>query len=343
YDQNPYNDNIFQECCYVLSTYDDSSLFSMNLNSISINLFREYITDRLAILHLIDSKSKLEDYSKTLIDPTSRSLLEKLLSEKGFKLFDSLTPISKTSPSHLENCWRKDLLSHFLLKLCFINNKDKQDWFIEQEVKLILFKLSTIVNSNLFNQKRENIKSSKLVIIEKLLDLFGVNYPIWTYDQINKNDLESIRLWKNAVCLIPNGQLIKRLFKIPFWPDGFKFIKYRKYLIKDGICFIPDTEIEALLIHKYRKELLNSFILLKENEIILEKTILSDPRISSLIREISEYYFTSNDPINMSSFHNSSEIQSIPNFKLDLSNINQIYSSSFPLYFNSGYFLKDVE
>ncbi|OII73569.1 DNA primase large subunit [Cryptosporidium ubiquitum] len=336
YDQNSYNENVFQECCYVLSTYDDTSLFSLNLNSLSINIFREYITDRLAILHLIDVKSKLEDNTKTLTDSTNRSLLEKLLSEKGFKLFDSLTPINKTSPSHLENCWRKDLLSHFLLKLCFINNKDKQEWFIEQEIKLLLFKLSTIISSNLFNQKRDNIKSSKSFIIEKLLKMYGVNYPIWNYDQIkncndnnNNNINEQLKLWEDAICAIPNGHLIKRLIKIPFWPDGFKYIKNRKYFIKDGICFVPDTEIESLLIHKYRKELIHSFINLKENEILLEKTILSDQRVSSLIREISEYYFTTNDFA--PSFNSLNENQAVNNFKLDTLNINQVYISSFPL------------
>ncbi|KAK9170820.1 Eukaryotic and archaeal DNA primase large subunit family protein [Cryptosporidium meleagridis] len=344
YDQNPYNENVFQECCYVLSTYDDSSLFSLNLNSLSINLFREYVTDRLAILHFIDAKSKLEDNNtRTLTDSTNRSLLEKLLSEKGFKLFDSLTPINKTSPSHLENCWRKDLLSHFLLKLCFINNKEKQEWFIEQEIKLLLFKLSTIINSNLFTQKRDNIKSNKSFIIEKLLKMYGVNYPIWNFDQIknqnNTNDSEFHqlqKLWEDAVSVITNGHLIKRLFKIPFWPDGFRFIKNRKYFIKDGICFIPDTEIESLFIYKYKKELINSFINLKENEILLEKTILSDQRVSSLIREVSEFYFTSNDfrgggLLSSSSFNSLSENQAFENFKLDTSNIYQVYLSSFPL------------
>ncbi|KAF7458274.1 putative DNA primase large subunit [Cryptosporidium felis] len=333
-------EGIFQECPYVLSIYDDSSLLELNLDSLSINLFREYIADRLAILSFIDFKSRTEEGGgRSLSDSTSRSLLEKLLSEKGFKLFDSLTSISKISPVTLEACWRKDALSHFLLKLCFISNKEKQEWLIEQEVRLLLFKLSSIVNYDLFNQKREQIKSSKSQIIEKLLKLHGVNYPVWTLGESSQTDEDSrfqVKLWESSVRAIPNGHLVKRLYKIPFWPDGFRFIRNRKYFIHDGICFVPDTEMETLLIHKFKKSLINSFIHLKENELILEKTILSDQRVSSLLREIGHHIIThefggGSGNFHSYHFHGFMKPESFPNFKLDASNINQIYVSSFPL------------
>ncbi|KAH8740722.1 hypothetical protein FG386_002684 [Cryptosporidium ryanae] len=337
YEQNSlYNEHIFQECSYVLSMYDNDSLFSLNLNSISINLFREYVTDRLSILSFIDSRCRMEDNSRTLTDATNRTLFEKLLSDKGFKLYDSLKSVNKINPEKLESVYNKDLLSHFLLKLCFINNKEKQDWFIEQEVRFLIYKLSTIININLFNNKREDIKNIKPIIIEKLLKKSGSSYPILKLEDA-KNDINYSKIWENAISTIPNSHLITRLIKLPFWPDGYRFIKNRKYYINNGICYVPYTEIENLLYYKYKKELLNSFIYLKENEIIIEKTIFSDQRISSLIKEIDRFLITTEfggnflTPIMGSNNKNNNYSNNSNNIKLDIFNIESIYIKSFPL------------
>ncbi|EEA05528.1 DNA primase, large subunit family protein [Cryptosporidium muris RN66] len=332
YENNMASKCIFPECNYILSTYNDSIIINLDIKSLSINKFEEYIMDRLSILHFIDNKCNNDD-NKSLLESNNKNIIDLYLSEKGFKLPDINKIINKENSQInninkyyeiIEEIFIKDAISHFFLKLVYLNNRDKQDWFIKQEIRLMIFKLSNIINSNVFT-KSYNI-NKKIEIINKLMiSNFGDNYPFLYYDDIlNNKEYEDI--WYKAISIIPNGNNIKRLLKVPFWPDGYNFIKYRRYFIKDGICYIPENELENLFISRFKRSLINTINLLKNNEYILNKYIYSDLRISGFLRNIGNSYLGSdynyNEDIN--------DLNIIGN-KLDISNINKLSIISFPL------------
>lgn len=219
----------------------------------------------------------------------------------------------------MEDIILKDLLSHYILRIAFSKDKEKQQWFLKQELKLFTFRLNEL--KNIFVLSSEMDKSERGLIY--LLNRENLRYEYITKPAsiiLGSNKDENSKSWQKYTSFIPNKDLIEKVFKVPFFPDAYLLAKDHKVCVEKCFAYVPDIYLDAILISQFKWNLKKSFEHLERNEQML-LTMYNDSRISAFLSALPKAYVAKDY---RQSYEHSDETRLTPK------SLYKVYTQSFP-------------
>lgn len=261
----------------------------------SLSDFQEIGAKRLALLQFLDTCTISGDDEKdqyTNLRKTDKNYSlnnttdnkNKIIRQKIYEYKFGIQSMKDYNKEEMENIIMTDLLSHYILRIAFSKDKEKQQWFLKQELKLFTFRLNELKNINVLNS--QNISESERGLVH-LLKRENIHYESITKPSIsygNKNDE-----WEKYTEFIPNKDTIQKLFKVPFYPDAYFLVRDHKVVVEKGVAYVPDIYLDIILTVQFKLNIKESFKYLDHNEKMLLK-IQNDPRISTFLSSLPKAY-----------------------------------------------------
>jgi len=222
---------------------------------ISLDDFESFALDRLKLLRVLESHKQIE-----AIDGKAPKQDLKVLEAK-------LMPLSKhgENESQIKENQRKDIISHFILRLAYCRTEDYRKWFLEREVQLLKLRL----------EKYPDEKA-------QLMADNGLEYEtISDYEkQLMKDKL--IGGWSDL-----DSQAFHKMsyYKVPFI-EVLSLVSTRSVYLEKGFAYIPAQKFEQIIINKFRTALSKA---LTEASSMFDH-VSDDPRIGSFMMNIDKQY-----------------------------------------------------
>ncbi|SBT70886.1 DNA primase large subunit, putative [Plasmodium malariae] len=143
----------------------------------SLSDFQEIGAKRLALLQFLDtctiSEDERDQYSNGLKklekNYSANNYMEnksKQIRQKIYEYKFGIQSMKNYNKEEMENIIMTDLLSHYILRIAFSKDKEKQQWFLKQELKLFTFRLNELKYINVLNA--QNISESERGLIHLL-------------------------------------------------------------------------------------------------------------------------------------------------------------------------------
>jgi len=228
-----------------------------------------------------------------------------------------------------------DDMSHFTLRLGFSRlNKLQQNWFIQQECRLLSLRLILALES----ESAQRSSGSDEVFLGRFLRQNGVDFPIviCTPDvstesapplQTHMEGLESVEFADPKLnAHIQNSSHyatgVSAALKVPAWPDGGQFVKRRRCFVSGGFAFVPFQYVDRLLTSRFDRLISSSFDSLKRQESYLQRKVFDDIRLRGLFKTLER------DHLSLGTA--ASRAESALNIRLSPENLNELSKASFP-------------
>lgn len=163
-----------------------------------------------------------------------------------------------------EDDLRKDITSHFILRLAFCGNDEQKRWFMQQEVDLFRYKLQKV--------------STEPYIIQRFLTDNNLEYiPI--------TDVEKQSIHESLVEMGYSSTQIQSqdFYKVNFL-EVLELVKGRRVFVKNGFAYVTIQDFGSVLLHVFRSHLSKSLSTLSK----FSKEFEDDPRMSELFRILRE-------------------------------------------------------
>lgn len=219
----------------------------------------------------------------------------------------------------MESIILKDLLSHYILRIAFSKDKEKQQWFLKQELKLFTFRLNELKNIFvLCNEMSESERGLTYLLKKEQLNYERIKKPASIIIGSNKD--ENSQLWDKYTSFIPNKDLIEQVFKVPFFPDAYLLVKDHKVCVEKCFAYVPDIYLDAILISQFKMNIKKSFEILERNEEMLG-TLYNDVRISPFLSALPKAYVAKDY---RQSYEHTDETRLTPQI------LYKVYTQSFP-------------
>ncbi|CAD2106399.1 DNA primase large subunit, putative [Plasmodium vinckei petteri] len=300
----------------------------------SLSNFQEIGAKRLALLQFFDTYTIGEekdhhdsnnisgDGYKKLDKNNTMENKTKQIRQKIYEYKFGIQSMKNYSKEEMENIIMTDLLSHYILRIAFSKDKEKQKWFLKQELKLFTFRLNELKNINVLNQDHLGESERGLIYLLKRENL---NYdfipkPSVTYIGSATTDSSNNDKWNKYTAFIQNRETIEKLFKVPFFPDAYFLVKDHKVCVEKGIAYVPDIYLDAILITQFKINIQESFKYLEQNEKLL-LDVQNDSRISSFLAALPKAYVAKDFRQN---YEHTEDTRLMPQ------NLYNIYKQSFP-------------
>ncbi|SBT33341.1 DNA primase large subunit, putative [Plasmodium ovale wallikeri] len=278
----------------------------------SLSDFQEIGAKRLALLQFLDTCTIMgEDEKEQYSSSVSAKKMEKIYANSNYmenknkqirkKIYEykfGIQSMKNYSKEEMENIIMTDLLSHYILRIAFSKDKEKQQWFLKQELKLFTFRLNELKNINVLNS--QNITESERGLIHLLkrehLNYEFISKPVTTFASSTGGGIgngsgegDSAENWDRYTSFIQNRDTIEKLFKVPFYPDAYFLVKDHKVCVEKAIAYVPDIYLDAILITQFKINIKESFKYLEKNEKLL-LNVHNDSRISSFLSALPKAY-----------------------------------------------------
>ncbi|CXH16337.1 DNA primase large subunit, putative, partial [Plasmodium berghei] len=269
-----------------------------------------------------DSNNTSGDGYKKLDKNNSMENKNKQIRQKIYEYKFGIQSMKNYSKEEMENIIMADLLSHYILRIAFSRDKEKQKWFLKQELKLFTFRLNELKNINVLNQ--DNLGESERGLIY-LLKRENLNYdfipkPSAAYISSATTDSSNNDKWNKYTAFIQNRDTIEKLFKVPFFPDAYFLVKDHKVCVEKGVAYVPDIYLDAILITQFKINIQESFKYLEQNEKLLLDA-QNDSRISAFLTALPKAYVAKDFRQN---YEHTEDTRLMPQ------NLYNIYKQSFP-------------
>eukprot|EP00922_Rhytidocystis_sp_ex-Travisia-forbesii_P065807 GHVS01097743.1.p1 GENE.GHVS01097743.1~~GHVS01097743.1.p1 ORF type:complete len:386 (-),score=61.76 GHVS01097743.1:226-1383(-) len=190
-----------------------------------------------------------------------------------------------------------DTQSHFILKLAYSQDKERQDWFIRQECKLMQIKL--------FSLKRSFVSSLMPSSSTGALQQF-MKQNNMTFEEIQSPYAKGksmyggtadpeVLAWVNATefRLDPRAGGVAvgpiYLYKIPFYPDASSLIRTRRAYVHDGIVYVWPEDIDSVIMSRFRRHLQDAFAVLETKQAALQE-VFEDERVGQFLKALPRAY-----------------------------------------------------
>ncbi|XP_008547743.1 DNA primase large subunit [Microplitis demolitor] len=199
---------------------------------VQLDRFYELGYERRQILKLIELILNRSDL-KTIED--RKIALKNALKKDGYthaaKLLTGLGCASHTD-AEIE-ARKRDVLSHFILRLAYSQNPELRKWFVAMEVEYMKMRITSLNN-------------------EGMAKLLAINN--FTYKPISQEEKETLR--EELSCSISKSLVIDNIdfYKVPF-SKVLDLVKTRRVYLKKGIAYTPQFELSSLFISQYRRHL----------------------------------------------------------------------------------------
>ena len=221
--------------------------------------FQQLGMDRLKLLQHVESNALRTD-AKSVHD--RKQNLSTALVKDGLKQFARLLH-GKDSKSTTEadlQFRKKDHISHFIMRLSYCQDPERQTWFINQEVELFKLRFSSLEKEG----------------IEKLLSMHNIDCK-----QITQEEKDNIReelgssTWK--VLSIDTTEF----YKVPF-QRVTDLVRSRKVYLSQGIAYVPQSDLVSLFVSYFRKSLYDGM----EYAVNYVSNICDDERLMSFLKSL---------------------------------------------------------
>ncbi|EFJ31371.1 hypothetical protein SELMODRAFT_88080 [Selaginella moellendorffii] len=249
---------------------------------ISLEDFEEYALDRLRVLKGIEEErsrgKKMEE-----MDPLVSDLWRKHMGSDSSK---------------------KDVISHFILRLAYCRTEDLRRWFLG--IESVLF--------------RHRFRCEMPAAQQKLMDDCNLPYKAMTSAEIEavKENLESVARSTNQVS---NS---KMYYKVPF-EDVPELVSGRKVYLRRGEAFVPREQLSFLVVGQFRSRLSKALVLTNRKWISFIAGEEKD-RLAPMVEALSTRYLGPD------------YTQPKSSNEISLQDLDQLAKASFPLCMRSLFF-----
>lgn len=263
--QKSRSDNDFQNEFCGLSFYTTSPAFDVTISD-----FEGFAIDRLKVLHAIDRHIKT-DFVLTERDAELEKVLVPELKKAG--LFLDVPRDNEDRKNFLETkerFVRKDVMSHFILRLAFCKSKESGEWFIKTERKLLQFRATLLTlfqrqsfyaSTGFFNFRHFDGSASDLAELQKMT----VGARIYA--------AEGKKSWSEET-----------FFEIPFIDIPAHFVARRKVVLKRGMAYVPNAKFTELVQDKFKRHL-------EEQLVVANRGLphaMKDTRVSAFLKKLQD-------------------------------------------------------
>jgi DNA primase large subunit len=161
---------------------------------------------------------------------------------------------------------RKDLASHFILRLAYCRTEDLRRWFLAQECHLFKFRLD-----RLEPQQRKDFMASN-----------GMEFELVTMD-------ERLELRDKLVGLagvVDTTVVTTDLYKVPYL-QALPLLSKREVFLKGGFAYVPLNRLVTTIVTRFRTTLSRA---LAEAVTQFDMVTSADPRIGPLLKNMNNQY-----------------------------------------------------
>ena len=161
---------------------------------------------------------------------------------------------------------KRDVASHFILRLAYCRTEDLRRWFITQECQLFKRRLDRLEN----NRDRK-----------EFMEKNGLTYEVATPDDRNERKENLIGLAGVA----ETNFLVTVFYKIPF-QQALSMISSRQVYLEGGYAWVPLEKVVSIIVTRFKISLSQS---LAEATRMFD-TISSDNRIGPMLKNMNKQF-----------------------------------------------------
>jgi len=172
---------------------------------------------------------------------------------------------------------RKDLISHFILRLSHCQSEDQRRWFLAQESFLFKYRLEQLSSQEVSAFMRANGLMFEAVDDDEKMSL--------------EKDLMTVGVPANG----PGSYLSTNIastdfFKVPF-AQALDLVSKRKVLIKGGMAYVPSSNVTSIVVARFRTNLSKSLLVAAQSF----GAVANDPRVGPLLQGVHRQYVGEQD------------------------------------------------
>ncbi|VDO36130.1 Uncharacterized protein BM_BM6140 [Brugia malayi] len=193
------------------------------MENITLLEFQELALNRLRVLKAVE---QVKDRFPRETEAINNELAKQLM--KLMPIACGCCPLEE-----LENARRRDIISHFILRLAFCQTPEQTKWFIQQEVDLFKFRFQ---------------------LVSKSYDVVTQFLQANNFDAELVTDAEKENLKENLsnACFIPISKITGTNFwKVPF-DDALDLVRKRRVLLVFGYAFVSEDDLQVILCTRLR-------------------------------------------------------------------------------------------
>eukprot|EP00922_Rhytidocystis_sp_ex-Travisia-forbesii_P065797 GHVS01097731.1.p1 GENE.GHVS01097731.1~~GHVS01097731.1.p1 ORF type:complete len:585 (-),score=88.98 GHVS01097731.1:144-1736(-) len=290
---------------------------------------------RLAVLQLIERK--FPDFSSLLTalnsdrqhanNPQPQAGQPVALREVEALLLSHQLAASPSEQTSKGQVGTADSQSHFILKLAYSQDKDRQDWLVRQECKLMQIKL--------FSLKRRfassMMPSGSVSALQQFMRENNMNFAEMESPYAKGKSMyggtadPDVLVWMNATefRLDPRSGVTvgpMYLYKVPFYPDGSSLVRSRRAYVHGGIVYVWPEDIDSVIMSRFRRHLLDAFAVLETKQAAVQE-VFEDGRVGQFLKALPRAYIGEEFSRQMSEKDED---------RLTPAIINKVYVRSFP-------------
>ncbi|XP_050530412.1 uncharacterized protein LOC126899486 isoform X2 [Daktulosphaira vitifoliae] len=241
---------------------------------ISLNLdeFEEWAIERLKVLQILEQLSlkgntnNYEEFTKSVVQE---------IKKEGLKhMYKLISGNHSKDPIESSEIRKRDLCSHFILRLIYCKSDELRKWFINREVELFRLRWSFLS------------KIDKL----RFLSSNDTNYSAVTE--------EEFKIMSENMSSFTTSVSNNEYFKVR-WNQVLELIRNRKVFLRNGFAYVIQTDVISGICQSYRSELSQELIKCFQKFSIISE----DERFGAFIKYLNQSYMGKNYSIseNMSS------------------------------------------
>lgn len=162
---------------------------------------------------------------------------------------------------------RKDLISHFILRIAYCRTEDLRRWFLEKECQLIRFRL----------EKLTDLERSQVMAAN------GLEYEMVSEEakMARKDKLVGV----SGVTEATFYGSASTFYKVPY-TQALSLVATRGVYIEAGFAYVPMAKLMAIIISKFRLNLSKALV----DASSMFDHVSSDPRIGPLLKNVHKQY-----------------------------------------------------
>lgn len=225
---------------------------------ITVDEFEIFALDRLQLLRNMEQARMREGTGADSIHDDRR------LHEKLRALEAKHMPLRQAA-DHFASDRRKDVISHYILRLAYSQTEELRRWFISQECHLLRYRVD-----QLSEEERANFMSANGIDFEQL----GAEEKARRRDKlVGLTDVVETNF----------GTTI--FYRVPF-QQALNLISSRSVYVEAGCAFVPLSRVVSLIVTRFRMNLSKA---LAEASTMFED-VSTDSRIGPLLRNMNKMY-----------------------------------------------------
>ncbi|XP_031835959.1 DNA primase large subunit [Nomia melanderi] len=221
--------------------------------------FQQLGMERLKLLQHVENTAVRTDLK---IPEERKQNLSTALGKDGLKYFVHLL-YGKGCKSPTETdlqCRKKDHFSHYIMRLSYCQEPDRQMWFINQEVELFKLRFSSLDPTGVL----------------KLLSIHNIECQ-----QITREEKDELREELHSSTSKVSNIDTSEFYKVPF-QKVIDLIRSRRVYVANGIAYIPQIDLVSLFVSYFRKSLIDGMEYAK-NYLV---NISDDERLMSFLKSL---------------------------------------------------------